>query len=104
MIRIAAMYPKTEGKSFDMEYYKNNHLKLVNKRLSPLGLVRTELDSGIAGLGGTPAPYHAIGYLVFESMESFQGAFAEAGQEIEDDVPNYTNIEPVFQISDLQIT
>ncbi len=103
MIRIAAMYSKSEGKSFDIEYYKNSHLKLVKDKMRPYGLLRTELDSGISGFGGSPAPYHAIGYLIFESVDAFQTAFEKAGKDIQADVPNYTNIAPIFQVSESQI-
>lgn len=102
MIRVAVMYPQSKGKSFDLEYFKNKHMKLVKEKLGPMGLVGTELDAGISGVGDSPAPYFAIGYMVFETLEAFQSAFAKVGQELGADIPNYTNVEPVVQISDFR--
>ena len=99
MIRIAVLYPSSAGSSFDVEYYKHRHMKLVSEKLGPLGLVGCEVDAGIADLDGGPAPYAAIGYMIFETREAFQSAFAKVGDELVADVPNYTNIAPVIQIS-----
>src|SRR5205814_6103825 len=57
MIRISVLYPSSEGKKFDVNYYVNNHMKLVRERLGSFGLVRTEVDKGLAGgAPGAPAP------------------------------------------------
>ena len=102
MIRIAVLYPNADGKTFDVDYYKNTHMKLVEEKLNPLGLVGCEVDAGIAGLGDAPAPYATIGYMFFETLEAFQAGFAEVGAELVADIPNYTNIEPIIQISDYE--
>lgn len=57
------------------------------------------MDAGIAGLGGAPPPYAAIGYVIFKTLDQFQSAFAKVGEELVADVPHYTNIPPVIQIS-----
>jgi len=28
MIRVSVLYPASEGKKFDVDYYKNKHMKL----------------------------------------------------------------------------
>jgi len=58
MIRVAVLYPRTEGKSFDLEYYKKIHIKMVKEKLTPLGMIRAELDIGITGMGNSPSPIH----------------------------------------------
>jgi len=102
MIRVTVLYPnKPEGK-FDHNYYANQHMKMVNERLGPMGLVKSEIDKGVGGvLGGSPPPYVALGYLVFNSIEDFQKAFAAHGGEILSDLPNYTDIESQIQISEI---
>ena len=70
MIRVAVLYPNSSGSSFDVDYYKSKHMKLVRERLDPLGMLGCEVDAGIAGLGGAPPPYAAIGYLFFETALS----------------------------------
>jgi uncharacterized protein (TIGR02118 family) len=102
MIRVSVMYPNGEGKKFDHAYYANQHMSLVHKRLDSLGLLRTEVDKGVAGgAPGAPAPYAAIGHVYFNSIAEFQAAMKPHGKELFDDVPNFTNITPQVQISEI---
>lgn len=96
MIRLAIMYPNSPGSHFDVDYYRGTHLPLGRKLLGA-ALVGIELD-----VAAGKAPYHAIGYLIFDSMEGFQAAFAKAQAELGADVKNYTNVEPVVQISNYE--
>jgi uncharacterized protein (TIGR02118 family) len=83
-------------------YYAQKHFSLVKERLGPLGLVRCEVDRGIAGRSSDiPAPYTAGGHLVFNSIEEFQTTYLKVGDELMADIPNYTDIEPELQISDI---
>jgi len=100
MIRVAVLYPNSEGSSFDVEYYRNRHMKLVEDRLAPLGMVGWEVDAGVGGMDDAPPPYACIGYVIFNTVQEFKDAFAKAGDELIADVPNYTNITPVIQIGD----
>src|SRR6266850_1337955 len=56
MVRISVLYATSEGKKFDHDYYVNRHMKLVRERLNSFGLVRTEVDKGLAA--GHPARRH----------------------------------------------
>jgi len=47
-----------------------------------------------------PAPYAVMANLLFESVESMRAALAEHGSALSADVPNYTNVQPVIQISE----
>jgi hypothetical protein len=40
MIRVLVMYPNEPGKKFDMDYYLNKHITMVNDTIGDLGLVR----------------------------------------------------------------
>lgn len=102
MIRVTVLYPATEGKKFDVDYYKNKHMKLVSDRLRAFGLVRTEVDKGVAGgAPGSAAPYVAIGHVYFNSLDGFQKGMGQHGKEILGDIPNYTDIPPQMQISEI---
>jgi uncharacterized protein (TIGR02118 family) len=102
MIRIAVLYPQGEGKTFDHAYYAQKHMAMVRQRLGSFGLVRAEIDRGLAGgAPGAPAPYVCIGYLTFNALEDFQKGMGVHGKEIMDDVPKYTNIPPQIQISEI---
>jgi uncharacterized protein (TIGR02118 family) len=102
MVRISVFYATSDGKKFDHDYYVNRHMKLVRERLGSFGLVRTEVDKGMAGgAPGAPAPFVAIGHVYFNSLDGFQKGMGQHGKEIMGDVPNYTNIQPQIQISEI---
>jgi uncharacterized protein (TIGR02118 family) len=102
MIRVSVLYPNEAGKKFDHEYYARKHMALVRERLSSFGLVRVEVDRGIAGgAPSAPAPFVSIGHVYFNSLADFQKGMAAHGAEFMNDIPNYTNIQPQFQISEI---
>lgn len=101
MIRVSVMYPYNADAKFDHDYYVNKHMPFVRELLEPLGLVRAEVDKGLAGGPGVPPVFEAIAHMVFESMGDFQAAFAKIGNKLNDDVPNYTDIVPKIQISEM---
>jgi uncharacterized protein (TIGR02118 family) len=100
-IKVAILYPAGEGKTFDMNYYTSKHFPLLRKLFGD-AMTATAIDKGIASSGpGAPAPYVAIGYLYFENIKAFQDGMKAHGKEIRDDIPHYTNIAPVVQISEV---
>ena len=77
-------------------------MPLVRERLGKLGLVRAEVDKGVAGgAPDAPAPYVFIAHVYFNSVADFQKAMGVHGKEIMGDIPNYTNIQPQIQISEI---
>jgi uncharacterized protein (TIGR02118 family) len=102
MIRVSVLYATGDGKTFDHDYYVNKHMTLVRERLGGLGLRRLEVDRGIAGgAPGAPAPYTCAGHLYFDSVEAFRAAMKPHGKELFADVPNFTDIQPLLQISEI---
>lgn len=101
MIKVAILYPNGESKTFDMAYYTNKHFPLL-RRLFGNSMKATAIDKGIAGRApGEPTPYLAIGYLYFDNVTAFQEGMKAHSREIRDDIPHYTNITPVVQISEV---
>jgi uncharacterized protein (TIGR02118 family) len=101
MTKVTILYPNAEGKTFDMDYYADKHMPMVAELLGD-ALKLYEIDKGLAGR--TPdesIPYLAIGYLYFDSLESYQNAFGPHAAQITGDIPNYTNIQPVVQVSEV---
>jgi uncharacterized protein (TIGR02118 family) len=102
MVRISVLYPGGPGKKFDLDYYAKKHMTLVRDRIGSMGLVRIEVDKGVAGgAPGAPAPFVAVGHLYFNSVDAFQKAMQAHGKELVDDLPNFTDIQPQFQISEI---
>jgi len=103
MIKFAIYYPNGEGKTFDMEYYSKKHMPMAAELLGE-SLVAMSIDKGIAnGTPNEPVQYLAIGYFYFENMSSFQNSMGSASEKLKADVPNYTNIIPMIQISEVQM-
>jgi uncharacterized protein (TIGR02118 family) len=103
MIKVSVLYPNGDGKNFNMDYYCNHHVPMVG------GLLGDAVKAATVekGLGGgepdSPATYAAMGNLYFDSLDSFQNSFGPNAEKIMADLPNFTNIEPVIQISEVMI-
>lgn len=101
MIKVTILYPNGEGKTFDMDYYTKKHMPLMAVFFAD-GLKHLAIDKGIAsGRPDTPLPFLAIGYLYFDKLSDYEKALALHVTEIRADFPNYTNIQPVVQISEV---
>jgi uncharacterized protein (TIGR02118 family) len=96
------MYPAVPGSHFDWNYYLGDHLALSRKLLTPRGLVRTEVDRGIAGFPpGAPPPYHAVSHLFFRTMAEMEDALKATAADFIADERNYTDGPSVVQISEV---
>jgi uncharacterized protein (TIGR02118 family) len=103
VIKISVLYPNSEGAKFDMAYYCSSHMPMVNRLLGS-AVKGMGVDQGIGGFGpGSSAPFIAAGHLMFDSVEAFQAAFAPHAQEIMGDIPNYTNLQPTIQVSEIKL-
>ena len=101
MIKVSVFYPGGEGKNFDLDYYYNNHISLVSKTLGD-ALKGASYDKGLGGgTPGSPAPFMAMANMFFNSMEEFWTAFAAGAPTLMADLPNFTNIEPLIQVSEV---
>ena len=101
MFRVSIMYPNKEGVKFDFEYYRTKHMIFAEGLLKPFGLIKAEVDRGISGGGEQPPPYICVGYLYFESEDCYDRAVAEVGPKMRGDVPNFTNVTPIRQVSEI---
>ena len=97
MIRVLVLYPRTPGKKFDLEYYRNHHIPLVKRRLAP---IKVEIDLGIPGTD-RPSPYIAVSHLLFESREQLASSYRSVAQELNEDKLKFTDIEIITQISEV---
>ncbi|MEO8112414.1 MAG: EthD family reductase [Ginsengibacter sp.] len=102
MFKVAILYPNGEGKNFDMNYYEKKHMPMVAKFLGN-NLKFYEIDKGIAGR--TPndkVPYLAVGYFYVKDVAEYNKAVGQNRDTIISDFKNYTNIQPVIQISEVK--
>lgn len=103
MIKVSVLYPNDEEKRFDMEYYCEKHVPMFQMKVGA-ACKSVSVDHGLGGdQFGTKAAYIAMGHFCFDSVESFQAAFAPNADAIMRDIPNFTNIQPVVQISEVKL-
>ena len=102
MIKVSVLYPHSEGKKFDMKYYCEKHMPMVRQKLGS-ACKSIAVEQGVAGgAPGAPPTYVAMGHIYCESAEAFQTAFGPHAAEIMADIPNYTPIQPIIQISEVK--
>ncbi len=103
MIKVSVMYPAGEGKTFDMDYYCNKHVPMAGGLLGD-AVKAVTIEKGMGGGSpGSPASYAAMGNLYFESMDSFKNSFGPNAEKIMADLPNFTNAEPIIQVSEVMM-
>jgi uncharacterized protein (TIGR02118 family) len=102
MIKVSVFYPGGEGKTFDWEYYSNKHVPLVKSLLRD-SIKAVTVDKGVSGrTPDSPALYLAMFHMYFETISAYQNSFGPNAEKIVGDIPNYTNIQPIVQISEVQ--
>lgn len=102
MFKVSILYPNGEDKTFDMDYYEKKHMPMVAGFLGK-NLKFYEIDKGISGR--TPndkAPFVAIGYFYITDVAEYNKAIAQNRDAVISDFKNYTNIQPVIQISEIK--
>lgn len=104
MIRISIFYPNNGH--FDMEYYLDTHMPMSIKLLSAgKGYRGVSVERGLAGSAPGSSPcYVALCHYLFDSVENFMAAFLPHADELRSDMPNYTDVEPVIQVSVVAIS
>jgi uncharacterized protein (TIGR02118 family) len=103
MIRVSVLYPYSPTVKFDMTYYLHRHITMVQRLVGP-ALKHITVEQGLAG--GTPGDlmtYATIAHLTFDSLDAFRDSFGAHAAEIMADVPNYSNVQPTVQISEVKL-
>jgi uncharacterized protein (TIGR02118 family) len=103
MIKVSVFYPAGDSTKFDMDYYCKSHMPMVGQKLGA-ACKSMAVEQGLGGgAPGAPPTYAAMGHLYFDSFADFQAAFAPHAAAIMADIPNYTNIQPVIQVSEVKM-
>lgn len=103
MIRVSVLYPRNEGSRFDMDYYCQKHMAMVREKLGTACKgIAADLGLG-GGQPGSPPPFMAAGHLLFDSVDAFKEAFGPHAPALLGDIPNFTNVQPTIQISEIKL-
>lgn len=102
MVKLNAIYPFSEAR-FDYAYFRDRHMPLVAERLGKACLYYT-VDRVVAGgMPGAPLPYLASCSIYAETADVLHQAMRPHAREIMGDVRNYSDIQPVFWISEVDV-
>ena len=83
MIRMAIIYNKADGSSFDFDYYVDSHMPMA---AAEFGASRWDVDRIVS----PDSPIHCIGYLYFkDEAQRSKGMTDAALKKVGGDVPNY---------------
>ncbi len=106
MINISSIYPKKEGRWFDFDYYLNTHMPMSIDRLSKAkGFKGVSVERGVdISEPRIESSYVAMCHYYFDTLENFLAAFMPHAAELQGDIANYTNIQPIIQINEVEIT
>lgn len=103
MIKVSVMYPYRPNARFDHAYYRDKHMPLVQARMGAACRFYT-VDKGLAGGAAGEAPtYVAMCHIYADSIDAFNAGFGPHAKEILADIPKYTDLAPVIQMSEVVV-
>jgi uncharacterized protein (TIGR02118 family) len=97
---MTVLYPNREGAKFDFEYYMQKHIPLAN------GLLGHEFKVSrgvLSAQGGLPA-FLCIARMDIGTVADFLPVLGRRVEALGNDIPNYTNVEPVIQFEEVLLT
>jgi uncharacterized protein (TIGR02118 family) len=94
---LTVLYPNKEGAKFDFEYYMEKHIPLANGLLGHQFVV----TKGIASAQGGQPAFVCSARMEIGKMEEFLPVLVQHVGALQNDIPNYTNTEPVIQFEEL---
>lgn len=103
MVKVSIFYPSKPDSHFDVDYYLDTHMPLA---LGLLGSAVKAVSVEIGMLGGTPdqlPPFAAICSFTCETVQAFTDAFLPNADILQSDIPKFTDIAPVIQISEIRL-
>ena len=103
MVKVSIFYPSKPGSRFDVDYYLNTHMPLA---IGLLGNAVKAVSVEIGVLGGTPdqlPPFTAICHFTCDTPQAFTDAFLPNADVLQNDIPKYTDIAPVIQVSEIRL-
>jgi uncharacterized protein (TIGR02118 family) len=104
VVKVSVFYPNKPDARFDAEYYLNVHMPMA---ISLLGTALKGVSADIGMSGGQPGqapPFAGMCHFTCDSAEVFNEAFLPHAAALMGDIPNYTDIEPVIQISEIRLS
>ena len=90
---MIVLYPNKEGPKFDFEYSMQKHIPLAKALLGHEFKVSRGMSSAPVG----QPPFLCIAWMDIGTVEEFVPVLTRQLEALRNDIPNYTNLEPVIQ-------
>lgn len=102
MIKVNIQYPNDANGYFDDRYYIEKHLPMALSKLGP-SVKGLTVEKGISGASPeSEPPYIIMCSMLFDSVDDFYSAFLPHADSLREDFSNYTNLDPLVQISEVK--
>lgn len=100
MYILTVTYPRSEGATFDFDYFRSTHLPEVGKVFGPFGLGYASVLRGEQSLDGSDPAFFATTILSFATEQGARDAVAcEDAKGLIEDIANFTSVTPVLQFN-----
>ena len=93
---MSVLYKNGDNVSFNFDYYRDHHLTTIMK-LYGNSIKRFELRKPVTAEGAPAPAYVAVVNFWVNDLAAFEAAGAKHSQTLIDDVPNFTNTQPIIQ-------
>jgi uncharacterized protein (TIGR02118 family) len=94
-----AAYIGAKASRLDFTYYRSKHVDLARRLLARHGLTDIRVLGDFEPPPGDGPRMLAVSEMVFPSRAAFEAAMAAEGAALFADIQNFTDVEPILQIS-----
>jgi len=97
MHSLTVLYPYKEDAKFDFDYYMQKHIPFAN------GLLGHEfkVTKGLASAQGGQPAFLCTARMEIGTTDEFLPVLIQHVEALQNDIPNYTNVEPIIQFEEL---
>ena len=93
---LTVLYQNGDNVTFNFDYYRDKHLTMIMD-LYGNSIKRFELRKPVAAEGAPPPAYAAVVNFWVNDLAAFEAAGAKHSQMLMNDVPNFSNAQPIIQ-------
>jgi len=106
MINISSVYSPKDGYRFDFDYYLKKHMpKSIELLSAAKGYRGVSVERGVGSKKyNIESSFVAMCHYYFDTFEDFINAFTPNADWLQSDIKNYTDIQPVIQINNVEIS
>ncbi|KAF2138450.1 uncharacterized protein K452DRAFT_233849 [Aplosporella prunicola CBS 121167] len=94
------LYPSASDATFDLDYYLNKHMPMVQEHFGPHGMKGWKVQKLVGTASGKGSPYSITCALEFGTKEEFDNALKAGAEPVMADIPNFSNKDPIFLVGE----